>query len=76
MPQEIEPLLTIPDLSHMLGVPVDALCGWRHRGLGPRGYRVGRLHREVMTGRECREEIAGHVIGLRPAGEVSTTRLS
>jgi excisionase family DNA binding protein len=26
----------------MLGIPVDTLYGWRHRGLGPRGYRVGR----------------------------------
>ena len=42
MPQGIEPLLTITDLSQMLGVPVDTLYGWRHRGLGPRGYRVGR----------------------------------
>jgi excisionase family DNA binding protein len=34
--------MTIADLSAMLGVPVDTLYGWRHRGAGPRGYRVGR----------------------------------
>ena len=37
-----ERLMTITDLSTMLGVPVDTLYGWRHRGQGPRGYRVGR----------------------------------
>ena len=33
--------MTIADLSAMLGVP-DTLYGWRHRGEGTRGYRVGR----------------------------------
>lgn len=42
MPHDLERLLTINDLSQMLGVPVDTLYGWRHRGQGPRGYRVGR----------------------------------
>jgi hypothetical protein len=31
-----ERLMTIADLSTMLGVPVDTLYGWRHRGEGPR----------------------------------------
>ena len=42
MPDEIERLLTIGELSSMLGVPVDTLYGWRHRGEGPPGYRIGR----------------------------------
>lgn len=42
MPAEVERLLTIVDLSRMLGIPVDTLDGWRHRGEGPRGYRIGR----------------------------------
>lgn len=42
MAQEIERLLTISELSEMLGIPVDTLYGWRHRGQGPQGYRVGR----------------------------------
>ena len=25
----------------MLGIPVDTLYGWRHRGEGPQGYRIG-----------------------------------
>ena len=42
MPEEIERLLTIRELGTMLGVPVDTLYGWRHRGEGPQGYRIGR----------------------------------
>lgn len=42
MPGEVERLLTIVDLSEMLGIPVDTLYGWRHRGEGPQGYRIGR----------------------------------
>jgi excisionase family DNA binding protein len=37
-----ERLMTIADLSTMLGVPLDTLYGCRHRGEGPRGYRIGR----------------------------------
>ena len=37
-----ERLMTITELSTMLGIPVDTLYGWRHRGLGPIGYRIGR----------------------------------
>ena len=37
-----ERLTTIAEVSTMLGVPIDTLYGWRHRGEGPRGYRVGR----------------------------------
>ena len=39
---KVEPLMTLSDLSEMLGVPVATLYGWRHRGEGPPGYRVGR----------------------------------
>jgi hypothetical protein len=34
MTKELDRLLTITDLSEMLGVPVDTLYGWRHRGEG------------------------------------------
>jgi excisionase family DNA binding protein len=37
-----ERLMTIADLSVMLGIPIDTLYGWRHRGVGPAGYRIGR----------------------------------
>ena len=39
---EIERLLSLPELSEMLGVPIDTLYRWRHRGEGPVGYRIGR----------------------------------
>src|SRR5688572_5394772 len=35
-----ERLMTIAELSTMLGVPIDTLYGWRHRGEGNKGYRV------------------------------------
>jgi hypothetical protein len=46
---------TIADLSWMLGIPVDTLYGWRHRGLGPRGYRVARhvRYRRRLLRRGC-----------------------
>jgi hypothetical protein len=37
MTEELGRLMTITDLSKMLGVPVDTLCRWRHRGEGHRG---------------------------------------
>ena len=40
--EDSERLLTINELSTMLGIPVDTLYGWRHRGEGPQGYRIGR----------------------------------
>lgn len=42
VPGDVERLLTITELSEMLGIPVDTLYGWRHRGEGPQGYRIGR----------------------------------
>ena len=35
-------LLTPVELSEQLGVPIGTLYGWRTRGEGPRGIRVGR----------------------------------
>jgi len=37
-----ERLMTLLELSQLLGVPVATLYGWRHRGEGPAGYRIGR----------------------------------
>jgi excisionase family DNA binding protein len=39
---QTERLMTLADLSDMLGVPVNTLYGWRVRGAGPPGYRIGR----------------------------------
>jgi excisionase family DNA binding protein len=40
--KSIERLMTLPELSEMLGVSIETLYGWRHRGEGPVGYRIGR----------------------------------
>ncbi|GAA1434293.1 hypothetical protein GCM10009616_28270 [Microlunatus lacustris] len=40
-----ERLMTLADLSEMLGVPVATLYAWRCRGEGPSGYRIGRYVR-------------------------------
>jgi excisionase family DNA binding protein len=37
-----ERLMTLTELSEMLGVPIHTLYGWRHRSEGPVGYRIGR----------------------------------
>ncbi|MGH9034275.1 MAG: helix-turn-helix transcriptional regulator [Acidimicrobiia bacterium] len=38
-------LLTLEQVAGYLQVPVKTLYDWRHRGLGPRGLRVGRYVR-------------------------------
>ena len=62
-----ERLMTIDDLSEMLGIPIETLYGWRHRGEGPRGYRVGRHVRyrrstveAWLEGQADRRGISGH----------------
>lgn len=37
-----EPFVTIEGLADELGVPVRTVYAWRHRGLGPRGYKIGK----------------------------------
>lgn len=44
-----ERLMSIVELSEMLGIPIETLYGWRHRGEGPAGYRVGRHVRYRRT---------------------------
>lgn len=36
-----EPLLSIGEVSRLLGVPVATLYQWRYRNEGPASYRVG-----------------------------------
>jgi predicted DNA-binding transcriptional regulator AlpA len=35
-------LMSLVEVSQLLGIPVATMYGWRHRGEGPRGYRIGR----------------------------------
>ena len=51
--ESTERLMTLADLSDMLGVPVNTLYGWRVRGEGPVGYRVGRHVRYRRTAVEA-----------------------
>ena len=34
-------LMSLTDVSEMLGIPVHTLYRWRYKGHGPAGYRVG-----------------------------------
>jgi excisionase family DNA binding protein len=36
------PLASAREVSEYYGVPVSTLYQWRHRGVGPRGTKVGR----------------------------------
>lgn len=45
----ITPLWTVEDVSAFLGVPVNTLYQWRHRGYGPAARRVGRYIRYKQT---------------------------
>jgi len=40
--RDFQPLWSVERASEYLGVPVATLYGWRHRGIGPKAYRVGR----------------------------------
>jgi len=35
-------LMSVTEVAEMLGIPVATLYGWRSRGEGPPGYRIGR----------------------------------
>jgi excisionase family DNA binding protein len=41
-------LLSPADVASYLGVPLRTIYGWRSRGEGPRGYRVGRHVRYAL----------------------------
>jgi excisionase family DNA binding protein len=40
--QGADRLMSLWDVSQLLGVPIATLYAWRHRGEGPSGYRIGR----------------------------------
>jgi len=40
--ESTERLMTLLEVSEMLGIPINTLYRWRVRGEGPTGYRVGR----------------------------------
>ena len=40
--ERLDELFSPQDLAGYLDVPVNTVYAWRHRGLGPAGFRVGR----------------------------------
>lgn len=40
--QDLDALLTPPDVARYLGVPIGTLANWRYQGRGPASLRVGR----------------------------------
>jgi excisionase family DNA binding protein len=53
-------LLSVAEVADYLGVPVKTLYQWRHKGVGPRGLRVGR-HLRYRSGEVDRwlDDLAG-----------------
>lgn len=41
----MEKLLSVDEVADYLGVPVNTLYQWRHKGTGPTAFRVGRFLR-------------------------------
>lgn len=41
----LERLMTVEEVAEYLGVPVNTLYQWRHKGTGPTAFRVGRFLR-------------------------------
>jgi excisionase family DNA binding protein len=52
-------LMSLTDVSEMLGIPVHTLYRWRYKGDGPVGYRVGRHVRYRREAVEAWLEQAG-----------------
>lgn len=38
-------LMTVEEVAEFLSVPVNTLYQWRHKGTGPKAFRVGRFLR-------------------------------
>ncbi len=61
-------LLSVDDLAAYLGVPAKTLYQWRHKGIGPRGLRVGRHLRYL------RRDIDSWLEGLDDGREAGARR--
>ena len=63
--EDLERLMSINEVADILGIPAATLYGWRYKGEGPRGYRVGRFVRyrrsavEAWLEKQLDERIAG-----------------
>ena len=45
----MERLLSVEEVADFLGIPVNTLYQWRHKGTGPIAFRVGRFLRYDPT---------------------------
>jgi excisionase family DNA binding protein len=67
----VDRLLTVKEVADYLAVPPATIYGWRHRGVGPLGFRVGRhvrfrwadVERWVETQRTASK--SGDLFGVR-----------
>ncbi len=41
----MEKLMSVDEVADFLGIPVNTLYQWRHKGTGPTAFRVGRFLR-------------------------------
>lgn len=55
----LDRLLSVEEVADFLGVPVNTLYQWRHKGTGPQAYRVGRHLRYDLT--SVRAWLAEHI---------------
>jgi excisionase family DNA binding protein len=66
--KDSERLMTLAEVSELLGVPLSTLYGWRYRGEGPRGYRIGRHVRyrraAVQAWLETKADTQRHAAGF------------
>ena len=53
IPDEPQQILSRQDVADRYGVPVQTISAWRHKGYGPRSFRVGRYTRYRLA--DCLE---------------------
>jgi excisionase family DNA binding protein len=60
--RRLDRLLSADEVAEFLGIPIATLYQWRHKGIGPGAYRVGRhLRYEPAAVREWLDEhLADH----------------
>lgn len=64
--ERMERLLSVEEVADFLGVPVNTLYQWRHKGTGPVAFRVGRFLRYDAA--EVRQWLTEHAAVSRGVG--------
>lgn len=68
----LEPLLSISEVSDYLGIPVSTLYDWRTRDLGPRAHRIGKHLKYAVS--DVRDWVAEQRDREPPGGVASQVR--